>query len=127
TLWFRNTWAWSSSELKPVLNEVRGVIGARTIAATQDELGERFLFCETDVPLLFTENETNNQRFFNTPNPSRYVKDAINNYVVSGERNAINPAMTGTKASAEYQLTIRAGTMATVWLRLSDRTPASIG
>ena len=127
TLWFRNTWAWSSGALKPVLNEVRGVIGARTIAATQAELGERFLYCETDVPLLFTENETNNQRVFNTPNTSRYVKDAINNYVVSGERNAINPAMTGTKASAEYQLTIRAGTMATVWLRLSDRTPASIG
>ena len=40
--------------------------------------------CEGDVPLLFTENETNNERVFGTPNETRYVKDGINNYVVQG-------------------------------------------
>ena len=126
TLWCRNTWTWSSTSPKPVLEEVPGVIGARTIATTLAELGDRFLYCETDVPLLFTENETNNERVFGTPNTSRYVKDGINNYVVSGKQDVINREMIGTKASAHYQVTIGGGTMATIWLRLSDRGPASM-
>jgi hypothetical protein len=126
TLWFRNTWTWSSGAAKPILKEAPGVIGARTIAATQADLGDRFLYCETDVPLLFTENETNNDRIFGIPNASRYVKDGINNYVVSGKQDVINREMIGTKASAHYEVTIGAGTMATIWLRLSDHAPASM-
>ena len=38
--------------------------------------GERYLYCEGDAPLLFTENETNNERIFGKPNASPYVKDA---------------------------------------------------
>jgi hypothetical protein len=53
------------------------------IAASHADLGERYLYCEGDVPLLFTENETNNERLFGTPNASRYAEDGINNYVVN--------------------------------------------
>ena len=67
-------------------------------------LGERFLYCEGEVPLLFTENETNNERLFGTTNASRYVKDGINDFVVFGKHDAVNPEGTGTKASAHYQL-----------------------
>jgi len=126
TLWFRNTWTWTSSPVKPILKVVSGVIGARVIAASHVDLGNRFLYCEADVPLLFTENETNNERVFGTPNSSGYVKDGINNYVVS-EKGVTNPEMTGTKASAHYQVTIASGTMATIWLRLSDLAPTLIG
>ena len=49
------------------------------MSASHPELGERFLYCEGDVPLLFTENETNNERIFGTPNRTPYVKDGINN------------------------------------------------
>jgi len=127
TLWFRNTWSWSSDAPKPVLKEIGGTIGARTIAAIHGELGDRFLYCETDVPLLFTENETNNERVFGTPSAGRFVKDGINNYVVSGKHNVINPEMTGTKAAPHYRVTIGAGTMATIWLRLSDMAPGKMG
>ena len=34
--------------------------------------------------LLFTENETNHERLFKTPNTSPYVKDAFHEYVVHG-------------------------------------------
>ena len=34
----------------------------------------------------------------------RYVKDGINDYVVHGARDAVNPAQTGTKAAAHYTL-----------------------
>ena len=58
--------------------------GTKAIAASHAELGERYLYFEGDVPLLFTENETNNQRIFGSPNVSAFVKDGINNYVVEG-------------------------------------------
>ena len=79
------------------------------------------------LPLLFTENETNNERLFGTPNASRYVKDGINNYVVNGNHNSVNPEKTGTKSAAHYQLNVGAGKTATIRLRLSDLAPAAIG
>ena len=97
------------------------------IAASHADLGERYLYCEGDVPLLFTENETNNERIFGQPNASPYVKDGINNYVVHGNHNAVNPAKTGTKSAAHYQLNVGAGQTATIRLRLSDLAPAAMG
>ena len=102
TLWFRNTWTWWPGTPKPSLKQVAGPNGVQTIAASHAELGERYLYCEGDIPLLFTENETNNERIFGTPNASPYVKDGINNYVVHGNHNAVNPEKTGTKSAAHY-------------------------
>ena len=120
TLWFRNTWTWWPGTPKPALKQVTGQKGSQAVAASHAELGERFLYCEGDVPLLFTENETNNERIFGTPNASPYVKDGINNYVVDGKQDAVNPQNTGTKAAAHYQVTVGAGKTATIRLRLSD-------
>ena len=57
-------------------------------------------------PLLFTENKTNALRIFGIPNRSPYVKDGINNYVVQGRKDAVNPEEKGTKAAAHYRLTV---------------------
>jgi len=126
TLWFRNTWSWSPGAPKPVLKKDSGTKGARVIAATDGELGDRFLYCEGEVPLLFTENETNNQRIFGEPNAGQYVKDGINDCVVAGTQGVVNPEETGTKASAHYQITVGAGGTATIRLRLSDQLPSHV-
>ena len=81
--------------------------------------------CERKPPLLFTENETNNQRCFGSPNAGRYVKDGINDFVVAGRRDAVNPQQTGTKAAAHYRLDVGAGQTAVVRLRLSNAAPGS--
>ena len=52
------------------------------------------------------------------PNATPYVKDAFHRYVVSGERDAVNPAKAGTKATAHYVLDVPAGGSAAVRLRL---------
>jgi hypothetical protein len=127
TLWFRNTWAFWQGTPKPLLKRVPGTNGTRAIAAVHAKLGDRFLCCEGEVPLLFTENETNNERIFGTPNASRFVKDGINNYVVAGKQDAVNPEHTGTKASAQYVLTVDGRKTATIWLRLSNQAPAATG
>jgi len=127
TLWFRNIWTWWPGTAKPSLQQVPGQNGVQSIAASHAELGERYLYCEGEVPLLFTENESNNERIFGTPNASRFVKDGINNCVIDGNHNSVNPEKTGTKSAAHYQLSVGAGQTATVRLRLSDLAPAAIG
>jgi len=127
TLWFRNTWTWWPDAPKPSIKQIMSKHPVATAAASHHVLGDRYLYCDQDVPLLFTENETNNERIFGTPNASRYVKDGINNYLVYGQQDAINPGRSGTKAAAHYQSTIGAGQTATIRLRLSELAPGSIG
>ena len=123
TLWFRNTWSWWSEPPKPVLRQVSAKGAGRAIAAAHAELGNRWLYIDQDLPLLFTENETNNERLFGTPNPTPYVKDGINELVVNGRREAVNPAATGTKAAAHCEMRIGAGEAKILRLRLSDIAP----
>jgi hypothetical protein len=119
TLWFRNTWSWEPNRSKPSLRRatLTGSIGA--VAASDEKLGEYILYCDNSPPLLFTENETNNRRIFGTPNATSYVKDGIDDYVVSGGNEAVNPRQWGTKAAAHYRLDIGAAASAVVRLRLS--------
>ncbi|HWB84975.1 MAG TPA: hypothetical protein VG675_12590 [Bryobacteraceae bacterium] len=126
TLWFRNTWAGRGDDPKPALSEVAGKDGVRIVAASHPALGSLFLYYEGDAPLLFTENETNNQRVFGTPNGTPYVKDGFHNYVVGGNRDAVNPEHRGTKAAAYYKVNVDGGKTATVWLRLSRLGPAAM-
>ncbi len=125
TLWFRNDWAaWvAEPSEKPTLKRMEGPLGSRSIAATHPALGTYHLHCEGDAPLLFTDNETNNARLFpEYPNATPYVKDGINDCVVHGRQEAVNPADTGTKAAAHYRLRVGPGQSATVRLRLSHQT-----
>lgn len=127
TLWFRNTWTWWPETPKPSMKQVAGKDGRGVISASHPLLGERYLYCEGDIPLLFTENETNNERIFGTANDSAYVKDGVNDYVVRGKQDAVNPGHTGTKAAAYYRLSIDTGKTATIRLRLSNAAPAVVG
>src|SRR5258706_5661261 len=74
TIWFRNTWQNGMGESRPSLRAVKGPGGSCAIAADHPELGRRWLYVDQDMPLLFTENETNNQRVFQKPNASPFVK-----------------------------------------------------
>jgi len=114
TLWFRNTWSWGDEGPKPVLRESGGAI-----RASHPELGDYTLACGGAPELLFTENESNAQALWGQANPQRYVKDAFHRYVISGERDAVNPGKTGTKAAARYIVEVAAGGCEVVQLRLA--------
>ena len=51
------------------------------------------------------------------------MKDGINDFVLAGRQEAINPRQMGTKASAHYQLSVRPGQSAIVRLRLTNTAP----
>ena len=125
TLWFRNDWSWSADSPRPSLHGESG--SAVSVVADHGQLGKRYLYCaegQQGAPaLLFTENETNTQRLWGQPNATPYVKDGINNYIVGGQEDAVNPHQAGTKASAHYQLTVGGGQSVVVRLRLTDAAP----
>ncbi len=119
TLWFRNTWTWWPDQPKPSL---RRMSGKNTVAieALHAELGGLMLHCDENPHLLFTENDTNNERIFGTSNTTPYVKDGINNHVVGGRQDAVNPNQIGTKVAAHYPVNVGAGQTSVIRLRLSD-------
>src|SRR5262245_18628887 len=125
TLWFRNDWAsWlARPAAKPVMKQDKGSAGASVVAVSHAVLGDYVLYCDGDVPLLFTENETNNERLFpQYPNATPYVKDGINNYVVQGQKKAVNPGRTGTKVSPHCKLQVLACQSAVVRRLLMNRS-----
>ncbi|MBA2728266.1 MAG: glucosidase, partial [Parachlamydiaceae bacterium] len=124
TLWFRNTWNDGSSEDKPHLNKF-DVKDRSVINAYHSAIGEYFLYADRNVPMLFTENETNNKKIFGTENFSPYVKDGINDFIVDNHTEAVNPHHRGTKASFHYQLKIDANQTVKVGLRLTKQPPVS--
>jgi hypothetical protein len=126
TLWFRNEWSWHTGPERPTLQQVAGIPARAVVRAVHPALGERFLYCEGDTPLLFTENETNTQRIFGVPNRSPYVKDGINDFVVHGRQDRVNPDKTGTKAAASYHVILNPGGTRVIRLRLTDVSPAAL-
>jgi hypothetical protein len=120
TLWFRNTWSWEPGQAPPRLHVGEPGHDYVVVVAEHPGLGPRWLFCAGTPALLFTENNSNRWRLYGVSNETLYVKDGINDYIVHGQHDAINPAQVGTKMAAHYHLTLEAGASHTVLLRLRD-------
>ena len=120
TLWFRNTWSWDENTIKPSLKIAKTETNYVSIEANHAHLGQRWLYCEGQPELLFTENETNYPRIFNYDNGNKYFKDGINNYLVNGDKSAVNSDKIGTKFAPNYELTILPGETKVIKLRLSN-------
>ena len=122
-LWFRNTWSWGKDLRRPVALKGANVPGSSCVELQHWQYGKRWLLCEGQPELLFTENETNNARLFGGRNRSPYVKDGIHEYVVHGNKSAVNPDQMGTKVAAAYLLQLKTGESRTIKLRLTDLEP----
>jgi hypothetical protein len=121
TIWFRNRWSWDPATPRPSLSRGPDVASGVTVALDDDTYGRRYLHCEGVPELLFTENETNAARLFaKGVNATPFVKDGINDCVVAGARDAVNPDDTGTKCAARYAMSIPPGGRAVVRLRLAE-------
>ncbi|HSE42622.1 MAG TPA: glucosidase, partial [Acidobacteriota bacterium] len=115
TFWFRNNWSWGDDNPKPWLREMEPGL----ICAVDQDLGSYWFYCDQSSEILFTENETNMQRLWNQPNATPYVKDAFHRYVMSGDKESVNPKKTGTKAAAHYVFDVPAGGSKTINLRMT--------
>ena len=116
-IWFRNTWAWDSSSARPLLRMSKNHL----IQIDHQSFSRFKLYFQGEPELLFCDNETNVQRLYGLKDTKDYFKDGINDYIVQGKKDAVNPEKVGTKAGVNYKLTISADGSATVKLRLCNQ------
>jgi hypothetical protein len=119
TLWFRNTWSYGTSGVRP---RIEGDGTALTVAEHR-LAGYRLAAAPgpggVAPEALFCENESNFPRLFGVEATTPYPKDGINDHVVSGA-STVNPEGFGTKAALRYRVTVPAGGKVELRLRLHD-------
>jgi hypothetical protein len=125
TLWFRNTWSWTAPGARPRLSAVARA-DLSVVRVEHPELGLLHLHAEPGADLLFCDNDTNAARLWGGENAGPYVKDGINDFVVNGQSDAVNPALEGTKAAAHVHRAVPAGGSIVVRVRLSAAPLAEI-
>lgn len=113
-VWFRNTWAWghkSRESQRPrmqrisplVIETEHGYLGKRYLQFTASSSYESDDTSDEVKPrMLFTDNETNNKRLYDSKNKTKYVKDAFHEYIVDGKKDVVCPEELGTKGCAWY-------------------------
>jgi len=114
TLWLRNTWSWTDEKKPSPIEKGEG----RLSLSNEDRY---HLYFEGDPEALFTENETNYQKVEGKPNKSPYTKEAFHEYVIKGNKKAVNPDLKGTKSALHYKISVPAGEKTTLRLRLSNQ------
>jgi hypothetical protein len=113
-LWFRNTWSWGNATAKPHMSAKGSVV-----IADHPKLGVYYFCAEGNPELLFCENETNAARLYGAQGQG-YYKDAFHEYLVQGNRSAVNPQQRGTKACAHFKAQVEAGASAKFHLRFGN-------
>ncbi len=103
-LWARNTWSWYPEQIRPAIT----ALDERCAQAVHPRLPPMVLSFESAGELLFCENETNRRRVFGD-GPDGYFKDAFDERIVGGNRQAVNPAKSGTKCGGLHELVLPAG------------------
>ncbi|HEY5232680.1 MAG TPA: glucosidase, partial [Verrucomicrobiae bacterium] len=118
---FRNTWSWNSNGHAHKLSADQA-----GIKIEHEQLGGFRLAGDGNPTLLFTENETNARRLYGQLDTQGFFKDAFHEYVIAGNKSAVNPAQAGTRAGALYELTVPAGQSVSVRLRLAKTDAPSV-
>jgi len=127
SLWFRNTWAWDEGSKRPRLALDHDGSGHTILASHPEMDGAYRLACDGEPELLFTENDSNLERLYGTPNASPYVKDGFHDYLIYGRQDAVNPLQEGTKAAAHYGLMVESGGSVVLRLRLTREGAGQTG
>ncbi|MCY2968811.1 MAG: glucosidase [Planctomycetota bacterium] len=118
-LWFRNTWSWSEGAERPELL----VSGPGTIQTQHPSLGSYQFAVEGEPEFLVCDNNTNSPKLYGT-SVAGFFKDGINDRVVGGNVDRVNPSQRGTKGAAWVVRTIPAQGQVVLRARLSPRLAA---
>ncbi len=116
-LWFYNRWQQNDLNQKPSIEEVKEGV----VMATHERIGSYYLYYQKANDRFFTENETNTEKLFGTPNESIFVKDAFNDAIILNKHvDELKKKSSGTKFAPVYKMNIAGGESKTVYLRLAD-------
>ncbi|MEM9849906.1 MAG: glucosidase, partial [Bacteroidota bacterium] len=120
TLWLRNLWSFDVMKEKPNIELQASNQNLSKAKISHAETGDYYLYFETPARYLFTDNESNKERLFNTKNASPFVKDAINDAVVQQDYELVERRSEGTKFSPLYALNVAGEQHVEIRLRLSQ-------
>lgn len=121
TLWFRNLWDFGIWKQKPSIEKINSLKGFSGVHAQHHIIGDYYLYFNEPDRLMFTENETNMERIFHTPNATPYIKDAINDAVVKNDFKIFENHNFGTKVSPMYKRNIAGEGKEVFYLKLTNR------
>jgi hypothetical protein len=113
-IWFRNTWSWGYDATRPALSATE----TGDITIQHADLGGYHCYFDGDPDLLFCDNDTNLQHLYNQK-AAGYFKDAFHEYLIHGNRHAVNQQRVGTKAAGHFRFSVPAHGKVEVRLRLS--------
>ena len=143
-VFFRNTWSWETTDrVKPHLSKT----GNNFVTLNTEKYGTHYAIfapspgefdsseqgsdeensddeaADIEPILLFTENESNLKKLFNSKeNPAPYTKDAFNEFIINEDSSAVNPEEEGTKSCAVYHFPkIPPNEYVTVRYKLTDQ------
>jgi hypothetical protein len=116
TLFFRNDWSFKQGAVKPSMR----LTNTSAVEVEHPAIGKYFFYADGDCRgTLFCDNETNARRHWNDDSARGFWKDGINERVVNGDVDAVNPAQAGTKAAAWFERIVPAGGSVEIRVRLT--------
>ncbi len=123
-VWFRNTWVWGTDDRRPTISALDPASfggHSRAIECIHGFLGRYVVAAEGSPRVLLCQNETNAIALFGAAdNPAPFTKDGINNRVVHGDLDAVDPSGQGTKAAFWYHFdAVPPGATVAVRLRMA--------
>jgi len=118
TVWFRKFWFTGDEPFMPKITKQ----SEDSIKAFNPKSGNYLFHFSNPKELVFCDNETNRERLYGIPNERTSTKDAINDYLISGDTTRLASKPTGTKAAAIYELEIPAGGQAQVYFRMQHHS-----
>lgn len=116
TLWFRNNWAWGYGDYIPELKSSDN----KTIDISHESLSLSKCYSrEESAQVLFCNNESNPEKVHGASGEVKFYKDGINDYLIDGKKDKVNPDNKGTKAAFLIQTELASGESKTFDFRLS--------
>ncbi len=121
TLWYRKQWSPDLIPGKPEIRLQEQSDGKPYVCATHPFIGRYYFYFDRAEQLMFTENETNNEKIFGTPNADPFVKDAFHTAVTDNDFSIFRSKISGTKFSPLYNIIVKSGSVAKFRLRISRK------
>jgi len=122
TLWMRNTWSYEIIQDKPLINWIGNNELTSEVRITESKMGDYSFYFQNAKTILFTENETNTERLYGTPNESIFVKDAFHDAIIKNDYKLFSDRKSGTKCSPVFTDSIEPAGSLTIKLRLSKQS-----
>lgn len=121
TLWLRNLWSFNQAEGKHLISKKEDTKDYGSVLLTHPKLGDYNFYFEKPEKWLFTNNETNKEKLYGTPNESPYVKDLFHDAVIQDDFTLTDAVTEGTKFAPMYKATVDGKGKVEFRLRLSKK------